>query len=178
MPDLGMDELDKLFCLNAKKYRLIKGKLLLKAISYVESSYNQRAYRYEPAFWTNYLSKDPAWKDQNPALVSASYGLMQLMWTTAWALGFRGTQMEDLEDPAVNIDLGAKLIRQILDKVYSSQACECFRVTPIGVALARYNGGSFDNPNKDGDLRNYKYVSKVFVAWDNLKLKEADCDTP
>lgn len=176
MPDLEMAELDKLFCLNAKTYHLVKGKLLLKAISYVESSYNQKAYRYEPAFWRDYLSKNPQWKDQDPALVSSSYGLMQIMWTTAWALGFRGTTMEELEDPVVNIELGAKLIRQILDKVYASQACECFRITPIAVTLARYNGGSGGNPDKNGDLRNFKYVTKVFTAWDNLKVKESDCD--
>ena len=175
MIELGMDELDTLFCMNSKKYNLVKGKLLLKAIATVESSMNQRAYRYEPAFWTNYLKNDPNWKDKDPALVSASYGLMQIMWTTAWALGFRGTTSEDLEDPAVNIELGAKLIRQILDKVYATQACGCFRLTPIGVTLARYNGGSGDNPDADGNLRNFRYMNKVFTAWDALKASEEDC---
>lgn len=176
MPDLEMPELDKLFCLSSKKYKLVKGKLLLKAVATAESSLNQTAYRYEPALWADYLKNDPFWKTWDPALVSASYGLMQILWTTAWAMGFRGAKAEDLEDPPVNIDLGARLLRQNLDGVYATQACGCFRITPIGVALARYNGGSRGNPDENGDLRNWKYVLRVFTLWDRLKIAEKECD--
>jgi soluble lytic murein transglycosylase-like protein len=185
---LEMPELDKLFCVEARKYRLAKGKLLLKAIATCESSLQERAYRFEPALFQIMKGQDPYWADKDAAIVSASYGYMQILFTTAWSMGMRPDNWktmthqdfqafaEKLYDPPVNIDLGAKLIRQNLDGVYATQACGCFRVTPIGVALARYNGGSRGNPDENGDLRNFKYVSKVFMFWDRLKLAEKECD--
>ena len=78
--------------------------LLLKAIALRESNLDPKAYRYEPDYWENYLKYLDAWKDQVPTVVSASYGLMQLMFTTARGLGFGGVA-EELYDPAININL-------------------------------------------------------------------------
>ena len=150
--------------------------LLLKAMCFCESSYNDRAFRYEPAFWTNYLKNDPLWKDKDPAIVSSSYGLMQLMWTTAWGLGFRGTQ-EDLWKPETNVDLGAKLVRLLIDDVFAKVVLKDYPwLSPLDIALARYNGGKWKNPvvpsvlplGRLMSVRNMKYVKNVLKTWDDL----------
>ena len=174
MADLGAAELDKLFCMNAKKFKVKK--LLLKAIAEVESGMNQKAYRFEPGFWNKYLKDNPEWKDKDPAIVSASHGLLQIMWTTAWSLGFRGTTGEELEDPATNIMLEAKLIRSLIDKVRAKGVCQNNGLWEIEVATALYNGGSRDNPDASGKLRNQRYVDRVMDAYWALRKKERECD--
>ena len=80
----------------------------LKAIAGTESDWNPNAYRDEPK------------------IGDASYGLMQLLTKTAYALGYRG-EAEGLYDPETNINLGAALIAQNIsrfgedfDAVYSA----------------------------------------------------------
>ncbi len=172
MEELGPKEIDKLFCLYGKKYGIKK--LLLKAVAEVESGFNQTAYRYEPGFFKKYLADKPEWKDQDPAVVSASYGLFQLMWTTAASLGFKGTQ-EDLWNPVINIELGAKLLRVLIDKVRKRAAWTDSRLWDIEIALACYNGGAFGNPDEKGNLRNQRYVDRVLDAYVLLKRKEKEC---
>ena len=174
MADLGMAELDKLFCMNGKKYRIKK--LLLKAVAMVESSMNQKAYRYEKEFWVRYLADNPEWKDKEPSVVSASWGICQIMFTTAWGLGFRGTTGEELEDPTTNIMLCAKLLRNHLDKIEAQGLCSTNTLWPVEVALAWYNGGRKGNPSENGILRNQKYVDKVLRAYVELRRKETECD--
>lgn len=156
MPN-GTQSVDAIFSDMAAKYTLEK--TLLLAVAMVESYLDPTAYRYEPGFW-ELIKNNPLWKDRDPKEVSASYGLMQLMYTTAWALGFRGAG-EELYDPAVNIDLGAKLIRQTFDSIKPEQYFKCW---PTEIVLARYNGGYGGNPGPDGGLRNYQYTRKV-LAW-------------
>ncbi len=172
MEELGPKELDKLFCLYGKKYGIKK--LLLKAVAEVESGFNQTAYRYEPGFWAKYMKDKPEWAGQDPAVVSASYGLFQLMWTTAASLGFKGTQ-EDLWNPVINIELGAKLLRVLIDKVRKRAAWTNSRLWDIEIALACYNGGNFGNPDEKGNLRNQRYVDRVLDAYVLLKRKEKEC---
>jgi len=78
-----------------------------------ESSGNPNAYRYEPAFYDRYIKDKSRWKNNPfykfPKRISASYGLMQIMYTTAYSVGFRG-KPEDLYDPATNIEVGAAYI--------------------------------------------------------------------
>jgi soluble lytic murein transglycosylase-like protein len=69
----------------------------IRAVIDTESSGNPRAYRYEPAI-----------KD-------ASYGLMQLLYSTAKGLGYDGPA-EGLYDPKTNINLGTRLLRQLRDR--------------------------------------------------------------
>lgn len=163
-------DLDKIFCMNAKKYRL--DKLLLKAVATVESSLKVRAYRFEPAFFDRYLATKEEWKNRDPNEVSASYGLMQLMFTTAHQLGFRGTG-EELYNPVYNVELGAKLLRQNID---NKRLTTNTALWPIDIALARYNGGWKGNPRDDGTLRNQSYVDKVKRAYWKLRGTEEDCD--
>jgi soluble lytic murein transglycosylase-like protein len=67
----------------------------INAVIDTESSRNPNAYRWEPA------------------RQEASYGLMQILASTAKGLGFTGDVFNGLYDPAVNIDLGAKLLGQL-----------------------------------------------------------------
>ena len=173
MPDLSTTEIDKLFCLYGKKYKVKK--LLLKAIATIESSLGVRAYRYEPGFWIRYLKNNPEWKDRDPSEVSASYGLMQLMYTTAHGLGFRGTG-EDLYNPVINIELGAKLVRNLMDKVREKHSYLNTNLWDIEISLSWYNGGSKGNPGEDGKLRNQRYVTRVLEKYQELRKKEKECD--
>jgi len=170
---LDKAELDKIFCLMAKKYGLKK--LFLKAVAICESSLDTTAYRYEPAFWKRYLKDNPEWKNREQTEVSASYGLMQLMYTTAWGLGFRGSG-EDLYDPVINVELGAKLIRKLIDNIKKNRIHFNTPFNPLSVAMARYNGGSYKNPDKEGWVRNDKYMRRVFKEYQKLLETEKDCE--
>lgn len=164
------NKFDKEFCMMAKKYGL--SKLLLKSMAMIESSLNPKAYRYEPGFWKRYLKDNPEWNKKDPAKVSASWGLMQLMYTTAWGLGWRG-EAEDLEIPVINIELGAKLMAKLI-KQFTPQ--KHYWLRPVDFALARYNGGSYKNPDENQVLRQQKYVDKVMAVYAKLKETEEECD--
>lgn len=163
-------DLDLIFCTIAKKYHLEKA--LIKAMAIVESALDVRAYRHEPMFWERYLKNNDDWKNKDPKIVSSSYGILQIMFTTAHQLGFRG-QFEDLYNPVINIELGAKLIRQLLNgiKTTTNEA-----LWPLDVAICRYNGGSRGNPGADGSLRNQSYLDKVMKAYWDLRGKGEECE--
>lgn len=168
-------DLDKIFCMNARKYGLEK--LWLKAFAIVESSLDPRSYHYEPGFWEGHLKNLPEWKDRKPEIVSASWGICRIMFTTAWALGLRTqpdeAMVEDLCNPVLNVELGAKLLRQILDKIFNEKLKMKFSSLDVfSVALARLKGGSSSNPSPDGKLKNQTYVDAVTRAWFDLKDKE------
>ena len=165
---------DQLFCNMSKKYRLKK--LLLKSVAICESALDARAYRFEPAFWSRYLKNNPEWKDRDMNEVSASYGLFQLMYTTAHQMGWRGSG-EDLYNPVYNAELGAKFIRMLLDKVAENGlSVKFWWLSPIEISLARYNGGRTGNPDSEGKLRRKVYSDKVLRVWTDLKKKEKECD--
>jgi len=158
----------------------------LKAIVQVESHWNPRAYRYEPALFKRLKAKDVFWADKDPSIVSASYGLAQILFTTAWALGMRPPNWqtmghssfqafaERLYDPETNVFLEAQLIRALLNKVWADQIpYKWENLSAMDIALARYNGGSYKNPDDVGVLDEQKYVDKVWRAYADLKVKEA-----
>ncbi|GAK60019.1 hypothetical protein U27_07006 [Candidatus Vecturithrix granuli] len=95
----------------SKKHR-VPVPAIIATIS-TESSGNPQAYRYEPAFYTRYIQNKAEWKNNpysaSPKRISASYGLMQIMYTTAYNVGFRG-KPEDLYDPQQNLDVGCAYI--------------------------------------------------------------------
>lgn len=159
-------DLDQIFTNMTKKYKLPR--LLLKAVAQVESALNPNAYRFEPGFWDRYLKNNPEWRGKDPKVVSASYGLMQIMFTTAWSMGFRGKET-DLYDPLINIDLGAKLLRANIDSIEENKLHIKHQLWSIKISLSRYNGGSRGNPDGDSNLRNQSYVDKVFKAWRKLE---------
>lgn len=166
-------DLDKIFCLAAKESGLEK--LLLKAVATVESALDIRAYRYEQGFWDMYLKDNADWKDKEPRVVSASYGLMQIMYVVAHEAGFTGTD-EDLYNPVMNIKLGAKILKARIDKSIGYHLHTKHQIWPIRIGLAQYNGGRGGNPRDTGELRNQSYVDKVFKVWHKLRQTEEECD--
>jgi len=102
-----------------------------------ESSGNPKAYRYEPAFYERYLKDKSPWTESpyysESERISASYGLMQIMYTTAYNAGFRG-QPEDLYDPATAIDISTAYIASAFQR-------KQHQWDPPKIACA-YNAGS------------------------------------
>lgn len=162
------EDLDLIFSYWGKNFDIEP--LWLKAIATCESALNPFAYRYEPAFWTRYMKDDPVWRGKDPKLVSASYGLMQVMVKTAYDLGYRGSP-EGLYDPDKSVELGAKLLRKNLSKIITTPDIE---LLPIEISTCQYNGGSRGNPRPDGTLRNQSYLTKVKKAYWKLRLEEAN----
>ena len=170
VPKLKVDY-DKLFCMYGKKYRLPK--LFLKAVAVCESALDEKAYRFELGFWNTYLKDNPQWKDREPSEVSASFGLMQLMFVVAYELGFRGTS-EELCNPVINIELGAKLLRNHINTVHTKNFQS--KYSDYEIALCRYNMGGYMNPDSGGNVRSTKYMEKVMRVFSDLKKKEKDCE--
>lgn len=102
-----------------------------------ESSGKPRAYRPEPEFYQRYIRGQDAWKlhplYESSEKIAASYGLMQIMYTTAYSVGFRG-KPDDLYDPAVNIDVASAYIASPFQK-------KQHQWDPPKIACA-YNAGS------------------------------------
>lgn len=158
---------DDLFRATERQYTIVPH--MLKALAFVESSWNPRAYRFEPLYWERYLKNDSHWSGRDPQEVSASYGLCQLMYPTAVGIGFDG-DTERLYNPAINIDLGGRYLRLLLDGVWRDKdAWYDFPISAMDVSLSRYNGGTVGNPRADGTLRNQSYVNKVLAQWEALK---------
>jgi soluble lytic murein transglycosylase-like protein len=70
---------------------------VLKGFAALESAFNDKAHREEPAI-----------KD-------ASYGLMQILFKTAQGVGYKGTA-DGLFDPATNIHFGGLFLKGLLQK--------------------------------------------------------------
>lgn len=110
-----------------------------------ESSGDPDAYRYEPEFYNRYIKGNPEWRQNpyydEPERISASYGLMQILYTTAYSVGFAG-RPEDLYDPAANLDAGAAYIASPAQQ--TSHGWD-----PPKIACA-YNAGSVRPTTKNG----------------------------
>jgi soluble lytic murein transglycosylase-like protein len=166
-------EYDKVFCVAGKRFNVKK--LLLKSLAICESSLDKNAYRYEELYWERYMKDKPEWVGKDPKVVSASYGLCQIMFPVAVNLGFVGSA-EELCDPMINVMLGAKLMRQLIDRVTKARLTDQFYwLSNLQISLSRYNGGSLRNPAEDGTLRNQKYVRKVMKQWGELRKVEQEC---
>lgn len=149
----------------AVKYQLSQA--LILAVIQMESGGNEKAFRFEPGFYDHYLKNNLNWqnimRERNyvPEQVSSSYGLMQLMYTTAWMLGFRGYP-EQLYDPEINIDIGCKYLRQLMDKYDGNHM----------LALAHYNGGSTGAKqylNEETNQRPVRYAKTVNSLYERFK---------
>ena len=107
---------------------------LIKAIIQTESGWNVTAYRWEPS------------------LNDASMGLMQILLSTAkWQSGNQNLTQQDLNNPAINIDIGTKYLAYLMGK-YGS--------TSLDAVISAYNGG---HPLQiaSGGFVNQDYVDKV-----------------
>ena len=103
---------------------------LVEAIVWQESSGRCAAYRYEPMFWSRYLQHDLRFNTYDPQRVSASYGLMQVMYSTAWELGFRAIP-ELLFVPETALEYGVLNIASLI----------LWAKGDTWKAVAAYNGG-------------------------------------
>jgi soluble lytic murein transglycosylase-like protein len=94
---------------------------IIKGVIAQESNFVANAYRAEPS------------------VNDASYGLMQLLSSTARGMGF-GDPVARLFDPQTNINLGSLFLRQLYDTASNSGY-------PIDSAISAYNAGfSLDRP--------------------------------
>jgi soluble lytic murein transglycosylase-like protein len=136
---------------------------LVLAVIQQESGGDEKAHRYEPAYERRYILNNRAWIERCREIgitskqAATSYGLMQLMFPTAWGFGCR--HPDDLYDPDQNIRFGTALLASKLKK-YS-----------IEETLAAYNGG--DGAVKDlvtGKVTAAtKYSDKVFRLYQQYR---------
>lgn len=122
---------------------------VVEAMVRTESSGKAHAYRFEPAYWERYCAKHPVFSKGQPGRIAASYGLMQVMYPTAYAFGYRG-EPEGLFVPQQSLLYGVLVMRDNL--AWSKGHLEA--------ALAAYNGGKTKS-NLTPPYRNGVYVSKV-----------------
>lgn len=130
---------------------------LVDAVTRVESSGKPYAYRYEPAFWAKYMSVDAKWRGANPERVSASYGLMQVLFVVAQEVGFTSPDPEHLFVPAIGLEYGCRKLAQLL----------AWAGGDVARALAAYNGGRVANVRRP--FRNQAYADKVLAQMELLK---------
>lgn len=122
---------------------------VLEAVVRTESSGRAHAYRFEPKYWERYLAKNPVYQAMEPRRAAASYGLMQVMYPTARAMGFRG-EPEELFVPRTSLHYGCLVLKDNL--TWSGGR--------LDAALAAYNGGKTKD-NQKPPYRNGVYVAKV-----------------
>lgn len=115
---------------------------LVAAIVWAESRGQADAFRFEPKFWSRYLAKLPQYKDQIPRRVSSSYGLMQIMYTTAVEQGFHG-EPERLFLPKENLHWGCRYLRGLVQ--WADRFTEVPPNDRLLAVLASYNGGRGGN---------------------------------
>jgi soluble lytic murein transglycosylase-like protein len=140
---------------------------LVEAVVLVESSGQTDAFRFEPGFWQRYMKDKPQWDGANPRRVSASYGLMQCMYTTALEHGFAESAPEYLFVPTVGLHWGCAHLRSLLDWSHGN----------VDQALAAYNGGK--TGNTEPPYRNQAYVNHVKhqlarIQQDRMAIPEGD----
>jgi len=127
---------------------------LVEAVVITESSGQTDAFRYEPGFYTAYIKGKAEYANAIPRRVASSYGLMQVMYTTATQYGF-GLIPELLFVPATGLRFGCLHLAKLLK----------WSEGDVRKALAAYNGGQ-------GNWRAaqpQQYVSKVLKALDTVK---------
>lgn len=103
---------------------------LVEAIVVAESGGLTDAFRFEPVFFDHYLKGRPEYDREIPRRVSSSYGLMQVMFTTAQQYGFVGPP-ELLFVPETGLRLGCQHLAKLLS----------WADRDLRQALAAYNGG-------------------------------------
>ena len=125
---------------------------VVEAIVMVESAGKTHAYRYESGFWAKYLANHPDYRGANPERVSASYGLMQVMYPVAREMGFLFADPELLFVPATGLEYGCRKLASLLT----------WSDGDLPQALAAYNGGKAKNVTPP--LRNQAYADRVLLA--------------
>lgn len=112
---------------------------LIMAVIETESSFNPNAYRYEE-------------KRQD-----ASYGLMQVLYSTARGLGYSGTP-QGLLDPETNINYGTAQLAWLYNQLAAGDW------EPV---IEAYNEGL---GNYLGGIEDATYFARVQLRWEKWKL--------
>lgn len=138
---------------------------LLASVITQESDGRENAYRYEPAFYNRYIKGNSDWMGykfyNQPQVISASYGLCQLMFTTAWrhATSEERNQMTAdyriLYNVDFNMELGSRLIKYLWNKYGNRQD-----------VLAAYNAG--EGCVKKKCSKGYSYATSVIELENNI----------
>lgn len=125
---------------------------LVCAIIERESSWDEYAMRFEPAFYSRYVAaRFPKGQCTESVHLATSFGLMQLMGLCAREIGFPGDlPVGWLLKPEFNIEFGCKLLRQKLTKAGGN----------ISQALLYWNGGA----NKDYPVQVLRLQAKYGTA--------------
>jgi soluble lytic murein transglycosylase-like protein len=143
----------------AAKYRLEPDLVIAMAI--VESAGLPSAFRYEPSFWLRYMSGKVEWEGEQPERVSASYGLLQVMYPVARELGYPRTEPpEGLFVPMIGLEYGCRAFAERL----------AWAKGDTRKAVAAYNGGK---GNWTGVLAQ-KHTRKVFDALADIQAGRID----
>ncbi len=123
---------------------------LVCAVCEQESSWNQWAVRYEPAFFSHYiqpmLNNNTLHTMTEATMRATSFSYMQTMGQVAREMGFSGQFLTQLFDPEVGLDVGCKVLRHKLDAASSVEG-----------GLQLYNGGSDPNYASEVLARVSKY---------------------
>ena len=142
---------------------------LLAALVIQESGGNPDAYRHEPEYQAKYVTGKARWNSARALgwtdeLLATSWGLTQVLGTTAWEMGFKYPP-EKILDPASNLALGAKYLRMKLDQ-YKGNVTE---------ALLAYNGGDGAvHAYRAGRPYNLSYALNVLALRDRIIRGELD----
>ena len=127
---------------------------LVEAVVIAESSGHTDAFRFEPGFYRRYLEGKSEYAGQNPRRVSSSYGLMQVMFTTAQQYGFKDNP-EALFVPESGLQYGCLHLKTLLRWSKGDER----------KAAAAYNGGQGNWNGTDPQ----RYASKVMKLRDTVK---------
>jgi soluble lytic murein transglycosylase-like protein len=138
---------------------------LVAAVCWQESSFCANGYRFEPNFWNRYLKLNPKYRELNPARVSASYGLMQIMYPLVHEDKLADNDAlppEHLFVPELNLKTGCAWLAGLF-RWAGTLGVEDIDVVTQAV-LAAYNGGrGGNNPTKNWPLRNASYAREVLA---------------
>lgn len=142
---------------------------LVAAVVEQESSGRFHAYRFEANFYAQYLAGNPMYAAREPREVAASYGLMQILYTTAVEHGFGGDPW-DLFNPALSLEYGCLHLASLFTwarGMYVGLAAK-EKSAVMRSALAAYNGGKKGNaPN--ASLRNGVYADQVSARYYRIR---------
>jgi len=128
---------------------------LVCAVVEQESAWNPWAVRYEPGFLSRYVA--PLYTSGKISATEAytrsmSWGLMQVMGQVAREVGFSGTALAELCDPATGLEIGCRVLAARLVAAKGD----------IAGALQTWNGGA--NPN---------YATEVLARMKNYSSRAA-----
>lgn len=116
------------------------------ALVWQESRGKPWAYRYEPGFYSRYISDRPksdlggVWprvitEESERVFRATSFGLCQIMGQVAREQGFEREHLASLFDPKMNLEIGSKFFSALLEKWEGVPTREQYKE-----ALRRWNG--------------------------------------